>query len=280
MVPSFSESHLRSICDFLGETRGGLSNTEIDERLSECGIEDAQRVVPVSTLKPSKRERLFRALSARQRQDRCGNHVGRFLEAALNPVRYVRSEEVLEYRRDHVNQILAFSGLSISESGKLVPVPPVKTLGEARARASRLRAELGRRGVHPDVLRFCKAELLERNCFHAVLEASKSLSDKLQKKTGLSSDGAKLVDASLAVDSGALAINRLETETERSEQVGLASLIKGMFSAFRNRVAHEPRIDWGMNEEDALDILSLISLLHRKLDLAVPRTPTIAASGR
>lgn len=46
-------------------------------------------------------------------------------------------------------------------------------------------AELARRDVHPDVLRFCRAELVQQNYFHAVLEAAKSVADKLRTLTGL-----------------------------------------------------------------------------------------------
>ncbi len=53
--------------------------------------------------------------------------------------------------------------------------------------------------MHPDVLAFCRAELLQQNYFHAVLEASKSVSDKLRNLAGLTtggaSDGTRLVDA-------------------------------------------------------------------------------------
>ncbi len=38
--------------------------------------------------------------------------------------------------------------------------------------------------------------------------------------------------------------------------------------AVRNPLAHEPKLLW-QGEEDAADYLSLISLLHRKLDGAV-----------
>ena len=68
----------------------------------------------------------------------------------------------------------------------------VSTIDEARARANRLRCELERRGVHADVLEFCRAELLQENYFHAVLEATKSLSAKIQKKSGLTSDATEL----------------------------------------------------------------------------------------
>ncbi len=55
------------------------------------------------------------------------------------------------------------------------------------------------RGVHPDVLAFCRAELLADNYFHAVQEAVKSVGDKVRNKTGLTDDGGVLVDARFAV---------------------------------------------------------------------------------
>jgi hypothetical protein len=42
----------------------------------------------------------------------------------------------------------------------------------------------------------------------------------------------------------------------------------------RNTTAHEAKIKWPIEEDDALDILSMLSLVHRKLDRAikVPRS--------
>lgn len=72
----------------------------------------------------------------------------------------------------------------------MVRVAQAATVAEAQQRASDLRAELTRRDVHADVLRFCRAELMQHNYFHAVLEASKSVADKLRAKTGQEGDGA------------------------------------------------------------------------------------------
>jgi len=33
-------------------------------------------------------------------------------------------------------------------------------------------------------------------------------------------------------------------------------------------LAHNPRVEWEMSEQDALDILTTASLIHRKLDKA------------
>ncbi len=64
----------------------------------------------------------------------------------------------------------------------------------------------------------------------------------------------------------------LVTDTEQGEQRGFATLLKGVFATFRNPVAHAPRISWQVSEQDALDLLTLASYLHRRLDGAV-RTP-------
>ena len=170
--------------------------------------------------------------------------------------------------RADLNRALAFSGLAVDAAGDLVATDHVKTLPEAARRANELRADLVRRGVHADVLHFCRAELVADNYFHAVLEASKSIADKLRTRTGLTDDGGKLVDVALGGASPRLAINALATESQRSEQSGFANLIKGTFGMFRNPSAHEARILWAVSKEDAEDLLSLASLIHRRLDAA------------
>ena len=66
-----------------------------------------------------------------------------------------------------------------------------------------------------------------------------------------------------------LALNALSTETQRNEQRGIASIVKGVYSAFRSPAAHHPKLEWHIAEADALDLLATISLVHRRLDGAV-----------
>ena len=118
------------------------------------------------------------------------------------------------------------------------------------------------------MLRFCREELLSDDYFHAVLEAVKSIADKLRKRTGLTDDGGTLIDRALAGDLPMLAVNPLKNESERSEQKGFANLLRGTFGMFRNTTAHEARIHWPIGKDDAEDLLSLVSLIHRRLDAA------------
>jgi uncharacterized protein (TIGR02391 family) len=65
------------------------------------------------------------------------------------------------------------------------------------------------------------------------------------------------------------AFNSLRTDSEKSEQKGLVSLMVGVFGAFRNPAAHAPKVVWYVSEADALDLLTTLSMLHRRLDAAV-----------
>jgi len=58
------------------------------------------------------------------------------------------------------------------------------------------------------------------------------------------------------------------------------NLLKGLFGTFRNTTAHAPKITWEIEEQDALDILSLISLVHRRLDNAVGARNIVNSKGR
>ena len=193
----------------------------------------------------------------------------------MEPVRYTRSKELFETRLDKLREVLAFSGYALGEDGKMRPQPAARTLTEAEQRAGRLRVELRRRNVHPDILLFCRAELLQFNYFHAVFEATKSVADKIRGKTGLTEDGAPLVDVAFGTGKAAmpyLAFNSLRTESEQSEHSGLMNLMKGMFGVFRNVTAHAPKISWTVSEQDAFDLLTIASYLHRRLDDAVRTT--------
>ena len=84
------------------------------------------------------------------------------------------------------------AGLRVDEQGRLVRVQKATTLDEAKRRASEILYKLEQRNMHPDVYRFCRSEVREGNHFHAMLEATKSLADKIRDKTGSELDGAQL----------------------------------------------------------------------------------------
>ena len=264
-VPSFNEANLEQVCDVLGDTSSGLTGSEIGRYLRDCEIADPNPGI-------TKRIRLFDALVARQRLDACANNVCTFIQRVMNPVLHVQSPDYFKSKQAELNRVISFEGLRLNDEGKLEQCKQTRTISEVEAAADQLRRKLIDRGVHPDVLKFCRAELVQANYFHAVLEAAKSVAQKIREKTGLTSDAGVLVDEAFGIGKKAypvLAFNALSTDSERSEHAGLMNLMKGFFGTFRNPTAHAPRIAWTITEQDALDMMTVASLLHRRLDEAV-----------
>src|SRR5882724_6384828 len=191
-VPSFNEANLEQACNVLGDTETGLTGSEIGRYLRECGIADLN---PGMT----KRIRLYEALVSRQRSDGCANNVYAFIQRVMNPVLHVQSPEYFKKKQVELNRVLSFEGFRLSDEGKLEPCKQARTITDAEAAAGQLRRKLIERGVHSDVLKFCRAELVEGNYFHAVLEAAKSVAQKIRDKTGLISDGSELVDEAFGI---------------------------------------------------------------------------------
>jgi uncharacterized protein (TIGR02391 family) len=259
---TFTQSQSEAIAAALADTSEGLTGAEIGHLLAVCKMDD-----PTPSL--TKRYRLHNAFATSQNKRKDRIAILAFIRHAMKPERYTKEPARFETIRANLNRALVFAGLAVDEAGVLTSTERAKTLPEAERRANELRAHLTARGVHVDVLRFCRAELLTDNYFHAVLEATKSIAAKLRERTGLTDDGATLVDRALSGDLPMLAINALMTESEKSEQRGFANLLKGTFGMFRNPTAHEARIHWAINKSDAEDLLSLASLVHRRLDAAV-----------
>ncbi len=261
---------IEGLADILGDTNDGFTGSEIARLLADCGIED---VLPDGT----KRIRLRDALVACQRRDGAGNAVIRLISEAMAPVRYAGDHVRFHRYQDALNQVLVHAGLKVRDDGQIQHTAPAHTLSEATKLANRLRAELTRRGTHAEVLRYCSEEVLPQDLFHAVFEASKGLAERIRTMTALTTDGSVLVDQALApgkTGTPVLAINSLRSETERSEQTGLANLVKGVFGMFRNVTAHAPKITWTINEPDVLDLFTTLSLIHRRLDSATPTDST------
>jgi uncharacterized protein (TIGR02391 family) len=214
-----------------------------------------------------------------QRQSGSANPVLTYLRLALDPGQELVAGDLGAVRAG-VNEVLALSGLRLDADGHLRIVDVAKTADEARSRADRLRSRLTERGVHPDVLAFCRPELLQLNYFHAVLEATKSVGDKIRQRTGLDGDGSELVQRAFSLKNPALMVNDLANESDRSEQLGISQLAQGMYQLWRNPTAHAPRVRWAMEERETLDLLTVASMLHRRLDQArlAPGAPAYRAT--
>lgn len=254
-VPSLPEGQIEALARLLGECGSG---TDITRVLRDRALVD-------DSGESTKWRRLYRVFLDSQRKHRCANQVLDFIQSFLIPARFVGRSENFEAHRQELNTILAFSGLEYGADGRFRRCEVARTLDEAEKRVRTIRAKFQGRRLHPEVLQYCRTQLMQNNYFHAAFEATKGLAQRMREASGIDADGAALVDRVFSIEQPILAINTLRTETERSEHKGFAALLKGCFAAVRNPLAHEPKILW-QGEDDAADYLSLISLLHRKLD--------------
>ena len=261
-VEPFADAPLESLARFLGECGTGSTIVRV---FHDQGIVDRSG-------ESTKWKRLDWASREMQRADGSANRVLKFIASYLAPSRFVGVEEQFEACRRGHNQRLSFAGFEYGVDGQFRQVTKASTLSEAEARADAIQAKFRGRRLHPEVLKYCRPELMQENYFHAVFEATKGLAQRIREMSGVDADGAKLVDSALLGKNPRLAMNSLHTETERSEQNGFGMLLKGCFGAIRNPLAHKPKILWE-GEDDAADYLTMISLLHRKLDDCVPVPP-------
>ncbi len=215
--PPWPPAAVQPVSDVLASTDWpGLTNAEIGRLLAMLRIEDGEA--------PDKRTRLGVALHNQQVRDRASNCIIRLITEAMAPGRYLQDHARFEALKDGLNETMSLVGLRVTDQGKVArAAATATTLDEVARLAGRLRSELRRRGVHAEVLRYCEEELLRKSLFHAVFEAVKGVSERLRQMTGLTADGAELVDQCFGARSGVplVRINSYRTDSETSEHKGL-----------------------------------------------------------
>ena len=260
---SLSSKQIENISKLFGDF---LTGSEISKIFRDINVVD-------NSGESTKWRRLDFVFKYLQKRDSSINTLLRFISEALSPVSFVNDIEKFESLRIELNKILIFSGLEYGKDGKFRKITNALTLTEVQNRINSLKDKLTQRGVHYRVFKYCNEELLKENYFHSVLEATKSLCDFIREQTGLVEDGSQLIDKAFSIKDPYLALNALQTESEKNQQAGLAMMLKGINSMVRNVTAHTPKIKWIIEESEAINILMTISFLHKNLDncIVVPR---------
>jgi len=142
-------------------------------------------------------------------------------------------------------------------------------LGPSSAALKETQVEFQARGFHPTVVEHCRQLFAQGNYFHAVFEACKVYNKQVQSKAQSTADGESLMLNVWGCDKGVLKVTSCQSETDRNVQDGIKFLSAGLMRAMRNPTAHEPALDWPIDKNDCLDMLSFMSFLFRQLDKAV-----------
>ena len=257
--PYLTNSELERISNILGDTSSGFTGSEISRLLTICSIPDAY---PNGT----KRIRLFNSFANCCNQNKSSNCVYAFIQEALAPSRWLDYPPGRETMAVKINEVLALKGIQLNDKNEFIPVKTAETVSEAKRKASQLSIKLYNLHVHSSVLRCCREELLLDNYFHAVFEAAKSLTDRIAEETGLNLDGTKLIERAFSIDRPFVVMNKLETDSEKNQHRGLKEMLLGVNYSIRNVTAHELKIKWAVSEDKAINMLSIISALHKELD--------------
>ncbi|HVU96867.1 MAG TPA: TIGR02391 family protein [Puia sp.] len=254
--------YLEGICKLIAETYNGLTGSEIAKILADCQVPDTDPTI-------TKWKRLYNAFTNFQNANQDGTKVVVFLCRAMHPSRFVGQMERYQFLLNELNKRLSFVGIELTDTGKFRRVANATTLSEADQRASHFKAKLEARRVHAEVIKFCNAELLVENYFHSLFEGVKSIAERLRFMFNVLADGNALGDVAFSTNNPLIRINLLSDDTQRSEHLGLANMIKGLFGLIRNPTAHTPKIKFVIEEEEAMGIMTIISLVHKPLDRAL-----------
>lgn len=260
IYPNVPQPVLEGVCKILADTDKGITGSEIGLYLSQLKIKDV-------AAGETKWKRLYNALAEECNSTNSVDKIFDFIKLVLAPSRYVNKEEIFNWRLDQLNFQLAFIGLKMSSAGVIETTFRAETISDAKQRVSSLKSKLETRNAHRLIFQYCKEELLANNYFHAVFEAMKGLVKRIQELSGCNFDGQNLVDYVFSKNP-ILIINNFRTSSEQNEQIGFRNILCGLISMFRNPEAHELKIEWPIEEQDALEILGMISYCHRRLDKA------------
>lgn len=259
MIQKLDLDNLRAISKIIGEEI--LTHKQINEQFQNLGLIETGE----GTNKP---DRVYNTLKARQKQDNCGNNVLQFILNVIKPQRY-DSEPKFELHRALINEKLLYEGIEINNEGSPILVSKVKTISEAKRRSLKIKERVHGIGVHPSILKYCEIEWLNENYFHAILEITKSVAEKLREKSGYTSDGSELVDECFGLGKDKkpmLAFNTLTNQSEESEHKGFANFVKGFFGIYRNPKAHDPKILEDTQLSEMTEVLVVASIICRRLD--------------
>jgi len=102
-----------------------------------------------------------------------------------------------------------------------------------------------------------------RNYTGAILDTIYFLSDLVREKSGLSSDGISLIGQAFGGKSPKLKINKLQSDSDKNIQSGIAQILRGLYQAIRNPRSHEKYKD---SKPDADCIILFVDYLIRIID--------------
>lgn len=110
---------------------------------------------------------------------------------------------------------------------------------------------------------FIKRNYNSENYTNAILDSIQFIGDIIREKSGLESDGNTLIGISFGGVNPKIKLNKLSTDSEKNVQKGIESILRGLYSAYRNPRSHSKIED---TEEEAFEIIIFINHLLKLID--------------
>lgn len=268
----FTEQNLHNISAIIADTSRGLTKSELERHLRESKI----TLVSDGSFNNgfyykvglNKRDWLYNCFANEINTAHTFDKIIKFIEIVMNPTNYTKLEKRNQYQfiLEELNKILLLLGCQIDSSGKLIEIIKANNLDEVDRRVNSLKKKLYDRNIHSEVAKYCIQDYLRKDYFDTVFEATKGLAERVREISGLNSDGNELFQNAFATKDPYIILNMLATDSEKNEYNGLKELLIALFHLVRNPMAHTPKINWKQNENEALDILTIISFAHKYLD--------------
>ena len=256
-IAKFDEQALRNFASVLASI---LTHGKITEMLALCNIPQAEG--------SNKSDRIYYALKRIQDRNDCGNNVMDLIQKTITPKRYDDYQE-FENHRASINEKLLYEGYEINEKGEILQCKKAQTIPEAKERSQKIKTKIRGMRIHSEIIKYCDEEWLNEDYFHAMEEVAKSVFDRLRNMTGIQQDGSALAKACFSLrrsEIPVLALNRLETESEISEQKGFMNFCIGFYGLYRNPKAHNARVNEEVKLEQFAEVLVVASIIHERLD--------------
>jgi uncharacterized protein (TIGR02391 family) len=263
-------TYLTMLCDVLGGDNA-LLDTEIHTLLMTVKIEDINPGI-------NRRKRLYNALVAQQEQDGNAQNVIKFIVTVTQHIKSSRSKPYFEMYREELNSALAFWGYFVDEKGDMGAVDVNKMTQKAMDITERVKTFkyiMTRRNLHPDILPACEREFLtEENYYPVVRKGVRIMAEKLTTKAGLPSVGPEIADQAFSMAWQGwpiLALNDLKTPQEVTQQYAIMHLMRGVLLMFYDERTRQERPGWVMTQQDALELLGIVSFCCAKIDGATQK---------
>lgn len=257
MIATFDDLALLNFASVLA---GILTHSKITDILALCNIPQAEGT--------NKSDRIYYAFKSIQNRNGCGNNVIDFIQKTITPKRYDDNKQ-FELERAAINEKLLYEGYEINEKGEILQCKKAQTITEAKERSRKIKYKIRGMKIHSEIIKYCDEEWLNEDYFHAMEEVAKSVFDRLRKMTGIQQDGGSLVTACFSLGQSGipvLALNKLETESEQSEQKGFMNFCIGFYGLYRNPKAHNARVNEDVRLEQFAEVLVVASIIHERLD--------------